>query len=434
MPVPLVAETGSVGVLAAPVFRGDVARLHLALDHVEVRPLHVDLVHRHDQRDLGVADVLEGLVGLRHEAVVGGDHEDRDVGHCRPAGAHLVECGVARGVEERDLAAVKFDLIGADMLGDATRFTGGDVRLADRVEEGGLAVVDVPEDADDRRAHHEVEGLVLVGLLLFLLLLDLLLLHGGVAAVLDVQDEAVLLGHLLGHRFLDGRIHRGEADELVQLGDELEGLEAQRRREIADDDRRLEMEGLDVALDGDERGAAAGQRPGAGIGCWGRGGGAAEDARGRDGRRAGGRRGPGAERSHRSRLGGRRSLGRADRAELRRRRRPHAEGRAHRARARRPLGDKCGSRRGPERAARAGRRRGPVPAWRLPSPRAMTSLARAMSSAVLTNAPTGTRTLLSAGGAGGAATSTGDGAGATGGGAAGDGAIRAPNSFSTSST
>ncbi len=50
------------------------------------------------------------------------------------------------------------------MLGDAARLAGRDVRLADRVQEGGLAVVDVAQDADDRRARREQQGLVLVGL------------------------------------------------------------------------------------------------------------------------------------------------------------------------------------------------------------------------------------------------------------------------------
>jgi hypothetical protein len=44
------------------------------------------------------------------------------------------------------------DLIGADVLGDAAGFARHDVGLADRVEQRGLAVVDVAHDGDDRRA------------------------------------------------------------------------------------------------------------------------------------------------------------------------------------------------------------------------------------------------------------------------------------------
>jgi hypothetical protein len=48
-------------------------------------------------------------------------------------------------------AAVLLDLIGADVLGDAAGFAGHHVGLAERVEQRGLAVVDVAHDGDDRR-------------------------------------------------------------------------------------------------------------------------------------------------------------------------------------------------------------------------------------------------------------------------------------------
>ena len=134
---------------------------------------------------------------------------------------------------------------------------GGDVGLADGVEERCLAVVDVAQDNDHRGPLDHVLRLVLDRFRRLFLVLRLLL-RGRVAPVLDVQNEAVFLGHFLGHRLVDRRIHRGEADDLVELGDELEGLEAEGDREVSYDDRRLEMDDLDVALDGDERGARRG--------------------------------------------------------------------------------------------------------------------------------------------------------------------------------
>jgi hypothetical protein len=49
----------------------------------------VDLVDRHDQRHLGRLGVGDRLDRLRHDAVVGGDHENHDIRHLRAAGAHL---------------------------------------------------------------------------------------------------------------------------------------------------------------------------------------------------------------------------------------------------------------------------------------------------------------------------------------------------------
>ena len=105
--------------------------------------------------------VVDGLDRLRHDAVVGGDHEDDDVGDVRAAGTHGGERLVARGVDEGDLAAVLVDHRRADVLGDAAGLGRGDAGLADGVEQRRLAVVDVTHDGDDRRTRHEVLGLVL---------------------------------------------------------------------------------------------------------------------------------------------------------------------------------------------------------------------------------------------------------------------------------
>src|SRR5205807_5709856 len=67
------------------------------------------------------------------------------------AGAHRGEGGVTGGVDEGDQAAVLADLVGTDLLGDATGLTGGDPGLSDGVEQRGLAMVDVAEHGDHRR-------------------------------------------------------------------------------------------------------------------------------------------------------------------------------------------------------------------------------------------------------------------------------------------
>src|SRR5207244_4204893 len=76
----------------------------------------VHLVHDDEDRHVRRSRVVDRLDGLRHNAVVGGHHEDDDVGRLGAAGAHRRERLVPWRVQERNLAVPSLDLVGADVL------------------------------------------------------------------------------------------------------------------------------------------------------------------------------------------------------------------------------------------------------------------------------------------------------------------------------
>ena len=156
----------------------------------------VDLVDGDDDRHVGGAGVRDRLLRLRHDAVVGGDDEHRDVGDLRAAGAHGGERLVARRVEEGDPAAVDLGLVGADVLRDPAGLGLDDGRLADRVEQRRLAVVDVAHDRDDRRAVLERLLGVVVGLRLGLLVVGVL--DRDLALELGRDQLDLVVGERLG--------------------------------------------------------------------------------------------------------------------------------------------------------------------------------------------------------------------------------------------
>ena len=149
------AETGTIGHVAAVLLDHDAGLGQTVLDPVRVGVRLVDLVEGDDDRHLGRAGVVDRLEGLGHDAVVRGDDHHRDVRDLGAAGAHGREGFVARGVQEDDVAAVLDDLAGADVLGDAAPLAGRDLGGADGVEKRRLAVVDVAHDGHDRRARLE---------------------------------------------------------------------------------------------------------------------------------------------------------------------------------------------------------------------------------------------------------------------------------------
>ena len=158
--------------LAPPLLGHQVQVGQLALHPFRVGIGLVDLVHRHDDRDVGRPRVVDRFARLRHDPVVGRDHQDDHVGDFRAAGAHERERLMARGVQEHDASRVDPHVVGADVLRDSARLAFGDPRLADRIEQGGLPVVDVPHDRDHRGAHDEIACLHVFGLDLQQLLLE----------------------------------------------------------------------------------------------------------------------------------------------------------------------------------------------------------------------------------------------------------------------
>ena len=134
----------------------------------------------------------------------------------------------------------RFQLVGADLLGDAAGLLFGHARLAQGVQQRGLAVVDVAHDGDHRRprrqhaaalGHLGLEDVVLEGqdlegdAVVGAQLLDVGADHDLVALVVHLQlghlffEELQLDGQLFG-QFLD-RAEIGDLD----LGRQVEGLD-----------------------------------------------------------------------------------------------------------------------------------------------------------------------------------------------------------------
>ena len=242
--------------LAAPFFRHQAELGELALDPLRLRVRLVDLVDRHDDRHVCRLGVVDRFLGLRHHAVVGRDHQHDDVGDLRAAGAHQRERRVARRVEEHDVPLVDGDVIRADVLRDPAGFALGDACFADRVEQAGLAVVDVAHHRDDRRAQHDVFRSRFAFVHLQQLLLEAPHLHVGAELA---RDHRRGLGV---ERRVDGQhqpLHQ-------QLGEDVLDAEVELVREILDrhpfgerdrlGDRRRRRSASAAAPDARVRGAA----------------------------------------------------------------------------------------------------------------------------------------------------------------------------------
>ena len=170
--------------------------------------------------------MLNGFLGLRLDAVVGGDHENDDVGHPGAPCSHGGERRVARRVDEADAAVVSVHGISANVLGDATRFAADHAGVANLVKQRRLAVIDMAHHSHHRRPvlplAFNAQGL-LEGLL-----------HGV------FMDELDLVAHHLDYRggriLVDGLVDGRHQAQIHQRLDDFAGLDGHALGEFADGD------------------------------------------------------------------------------------------------------------------------------------------------------------------------------------------------------
>src|SRR5690606_40170763 len=101
------------------------------------------VVHGNPDGQIACFGVWYGCYRLRHDAVIGGHHKNDDVGRLGAARAHGGERLVPWGIEESHHAARRLNVISADMLRDAARFSRSDTAAANVIQQRSLAMVDV---------------------------------------------------------------------------------------------------------------------------------------------------------------------------------------------------------------------------------------------------------------------------------------------------
>ena len=178
--------------------------------------------------------MVNRLDRLGHDAVVGGDDQDDDVGHLGATGTHSRKGGVTRGIDKGDLAVVDHDLRSADGLRNAARLAGSDAGVTDGVEQRRLAVVDMAHDGDDRGTRLEVGGIVVER--------EGVLLLGGDDLDLAAQVVGDELDEVVGH----GLRHGERRTQQEQALDDVVGRNVERLGKLLDGNALGDLDGVEV--------------------------------------------------------------------------------------------------------------------------------------------------------------------------------------------
>ena len=93
-------------VLAAPILNKVVHVGQLLLDLLGISSGLINLVDGKDDGHTSSRRVIQGLNCLRHDAIIGSDNHNNDVGYLGTTGTHSSKCFVTRGIQEGDATSV----------------------------------------------------------------------------------------------------------------------------------------------------------------------------------------------------------------------------------------------------------------------------------------------------------------------------------------
>ncbi len=215
-----------------------------------VRARLINLVDGHHDRHVGRLSVVDGFHGLRHHAVIGRDHKDRNVGEFGATGTHGGEGFVAWGIEERDLTRFAFEIDGhlvcTDTLGNAAGLTCDDVGTTDGVKQSGLTMIDMAHHSDDRRTRLQI----FIFLKFFFVQIDVELLQQFLVFLFgghDLDVPADFLTEDLEGGFVQGLGCRSHLTKVEQYGDQCRRIDVDLLGQIGKGCALTQTNGLTVA-------------------------------------------------------------------------------------------------------------------------------------------------------------------------------------------
>ena len=106
--------------------------------------------------------MVDGLNGLRHDAVVCGNDQDGNIGDVCTSCTHGSERFVSRRIQECDVLALISYLVCTDMLCDAASLACGNVCIPDAVQDRSLTMVNVTHNYNNWAALFGILGVVIL--------------------------------------------------------------------------------------------------------------------------------------------------------------------------------------------------------------------------------------------------------------------------------
>ena len=120
--------------ISAPLLGNEVILRESLLYSLGICSGLIHLVYGNDYGNACRLCMVYSLYRLRHDAVVCGNYENRDIRRFRAARTHSRKCRMTRCIKECDVLAVAVYSVCTDMLCDTACFARGDSRVSYRIK------------------------------------------------------------------------------------------------------------------------------------------------------------------------------------------------------------------------------------------------------------------------------------------------------------
>ena len=138
--------------ISTPLFGDELIFRQLLHHALRVGAGAIHLIDCDNNRNIRRFRVVNRFHCLRHDAIIRCNHQNRDICRLRAACAHCSEGRMAGRIQEGDILPVDRYAVCADVLRNAARFALCYRGVANRIQQGGFAVVNVAHHHNNRIA------------------------------------------------------------------------------------------------------------------------------------------------------------------------------------------------------------------------------------------------------------------------------------------
>ena len=139
-------------ILASPILNKDIAVCKLLSYSFQIYTRFINFIYSYNNRHIGCLGVVNSFNCLRHYCIISCNNKYHNICNLCTSCAHSGKCFVPRCIEKGNLlSAFEHYFISTYVLCNAPRFSRYYVCIADIIENGGLAVIYVPHNCNNRR-------------------------------------------------------------------------------------------------------------------------------------------------------------------------------------------------------------------------------------------------------------------------------------------